>query len=103
MNKHTHDLPQRQIRLTPELWPEQLNTLACDSAQDALLSMPREKVVELAFATLQAYFTLIFGNSCPFLEQTNPEASAVRLSTVQDILTSCDLAFDTSILATRID
>lgn len=93
------DLKTVTAHLTPENWPQELNRMACDSALDALKNLGTTAAVELAFATLQAYFTLVYANSCPLFEES--EAAKIRQQTLTEILDSCGLSFDSFI--TTID
>lgn len=83
-----------------ENWPQELNNIACDSAADALKRLGVTSAIELAFATLQAYFTLVYANSCPMFEQS--AASNLRLETLNEILSSCGISFDHTITSVAI-
>lgn len=90
------NLPTRAAAITMDNWQEQLNTMACQLAQDALVDLGPEKAVEIAFAALQTYFLLISSAQLPFLEAD--ATLQPRIDTLRSILASCAVEFDTSIL-----
>jgi hypothetical protein len=95
----THDLPTRTADLTADNALQAISKLAADSAHDALAQLGAESTVELAFATLECYFTLIYSAACPLLEAA--ESISLRIDTVRRILASCGIEFDTTILAQK--
>lgn len=99
----THDLPTRHTVINSENWQQELNTMACNSACDVLKQLKPSQTVEIAFATLQAYFLLTYANSCPLLECTEPQKRAARLSAIQDILDSCGLSLESSIITQALN
>lgn len=95
------NLPPIQGPIDPDHWREQINDLACRSACDLLATLGPEKSIELAFATLQAYYTLIFTIPIPFLEHDGTRPA--RLATLTDIIESVGLKLDTTIHTRRKD
>lgn len=95
----THDLPTRTADLTADNALQAISKLAADSAHDALAQLGVQGTVELAFATLECYFTLIYSAACPMLEAA--DSVRLRIDTVRRILSSCGIEFDTTILAQK--
>lgn len=89
------DLQTVTGEITAENWPQELNRMACDSAADALGNLGYRAAFELAFATLQAYFTFVYANSCPLFDKS--VSANIRLETLTEILNSCGISFESSI------
>lgn len=97
-NKLTN-LPSVTAMLTPENWQDEINRMACQSAHDSLRQLGAAASLELAFALLQAYFTLTYSSALPFT--THDGTLPARLDTLRKILASCGIDFDTDILTVQ--
>ena len=95
------NLPLLSATLTAENWQQEVNRMACDSAHDTLHEIGAEGTIELGFALLQAYFTLTYSASLPFVEHDG--TLAARLDTLRQIMASCGLEFDTDIITLQSD
>lgn len=97
--KPDKNLPAVSAQLTMENWQDHINTMACQSAHDALAELGPHAALELAFSVLQTYFMLTYSAALPFLEHDG--TLPARLDTLRKILDSCGLSFDSSIVVSR--
>ncbi|MBR5887326.1 MAG: hypothetical protein IKZ07_03860 [Akkermansia sp.] len=93
------DLPSVTAMLTPDNWQEEINRMACQSAHDSLRQLGAAASLELAFALLQAYFTLTYSASLPFVEHDG--TLPARIDTLRKIIESCGLEIETNITTAR--
>lgn len=97
--KPDKNLPAVSAQLTMENWQDHINTMACQSAHDALSELGPHAALELAFSVLQTYFMLTYSAALPFVEHDG--TLPARLDTLRKILDSCGLSFDSSIVVSR--
>lgn len=93
--KTDKNLPAVSAQLTMENWQDHINTMACQSAHDALVELGPHAALELAFSTLHTYFLLTYSAALPFLEHDG--TLPARLDTLRKIINSCGMEFDISI------
>lgn len=95
------DLPIISGPIDSDNWQEQINRLACQSAQDALVDLGPEASITLAFALLQTYFMLTYSRSLPFLEHDG--RLDARIDTLRKVMASTGLEFETTIATQEIN
>ena len=97
----TVNLADHKIELTPANCLDQIHKLATTSAHDALGELGLNKTVELAFALLEHYFSLVYIRSCPIIDCPAPEKLQHAIDALSHIITSCGIEFETSITALK--
>lgn len=83
--------------ISGDTWPEDLQRNSAQMAHDTLAKLGAEKTVELAFATLQLYYTIVLANACPLLHNKEGVDTSHTLKALQAVFSTCGFSLESVI------
>lgn len=89
--------------ISGDTWPEDLQRHSAEMAHDTLAKMGAEKAVELAFATLQLYYTIVLANACPLLHNKEGVDTSHTLKALQAVFSTCGFSLESVIKPSEPD